>query len=1150
MSGPPIELADAAARERIRRDLDTTFVVEAAAGTGKTTALVGRILSLIQSGRGELQRIAAVTFTDKAAGEMKLRLRAEIDRERGAAATAAEQERFDRALAQLELARIGTIHWFCADILRERPVEAAIDPGFSILDEEEAATLLERVFDRWFEDRLDDPPEGIRRFLRRQRWSRESGPREVLLSACRDLVEHRDHPAPWRRDPFDRAAAIADVLRDLTALAGLAARAYRDADPLRRALARLVDTVARIEAREADGGRDLDLVEAELVALPREVDWNWRGSGRFYGDGVLRADVVLQRDQARAGLDRFLALAQADLAACLHRELAPVVAAYEEEKSKLGRLDFLDLLVRARDLVRDDAGVRRALQDRFTHILVDEFQDTDPLQAEILMLLAADDPSVRDASSARPAPGKLFVVGDPKQSIYRFRRAEVALYERIKQRVVQHGGELLYLTTSFRGVPEIQRAVNRAFAPLMTGGDDGSQAEYVALEPARPARPGRPSVIALPVPRPYSPYGRVTKRAVAESTPDAVAGFVQWLLTASGWTVEDPTTRAEVALASHHICLLFRQFVSFGADLTRPYLRALEARRIPHVLIGGRSFHDREEVMAVRSALRAIEWPDDELHVYATLRGPYLALHDEQLFRFREEVGKLHPLRPIPPEGADELAEVADALTLLRDLHMGRNRRPIADTIAGFLDATRAHAGIAIWPTGEQALANVLRVLEEARRFEARGATSFRSFVDWLEDRAERGEGAQAPVVEEGSEGVRMMTVHRAKGLEFPVVILCDPGCSREKTRPSRHVDPARALWAAPLAGCTPIELAEHQVEVLRADNAEEVRVAYVAATRARDLLVVPCCGDDPVAGWVDVLHPALYPDPARRRQARPAPGCPPFGPDSVLHRPSSAPADPDRAVAPGHHTVGDADVVWWDPALLPLDPPPIGGVRQQDLLVADQQQGDDRRSLDDYHRWKQARSDALSRGAIPTFAVTTATRQAATERPIAGDVEVKVIETEAAHADRPGGRRFGTLVHAVLADVPLEAAEHQIEPLVALHARLLGATPDESTAAIDTIRSTLAHDLLARAAAAARRGHCHRELPLTTCDPTGAFIDGVADLAFTEPSAEGDRWIVVDYKTEARRGSHAAHAAQVRLYARALARATGQPATGVVLVV
>jgi ATP-dependent exoDNAse (exonuclease V) beta subunit len=401
-------------------------------------------------------------------------------------------------------------------------------------------------------------------------------------------------------------------------------------------------------------------------------------------------------------------------------------------------------------------------------------------------------------------------------------------------------------------------------------------------------------------------------------------------------------------------------------------------------------------------------------------------------------------------------------------------------------------------------------------------------------------------VVEEGSEGVRMMSVHRAKGLEFPVVVLCDPGCSREKRRPSRYVDSARELWASPLAGCAPIELVEHQEEVLRADNAEEVRVTYVAATRARDLLVVPCCGDEPVAGWVDVLHSALYPAAGKHRDAGPAPGCPAFGEDSVADRPIDAPPDGESSVAPGWHAIGDGHVVWWDPAVLALDPPPVGGVRQQDLLVLDQELGLDRAGVDDFERWRASRADALARGAAPSFAVTTATRLAAGQVAAA----VLVSETGAARSQRPHGRRFGTLVHAVLADVPFEAGTGEIERLVALHARLVGASEDEIAAAIIAVGAALSHDILRRAAAASKRGRCHRELPLTSRDPAGAFMDGVADLAFAEADGEAERWTVVDYKTDARPDSNQSYAAQVQIYVRALAAATGRPVTGVLLAV
>ena len=203
--------------------------------------------------------------------------------------------------------------------------------------------------------------------------------------------------------------------------------------------------------------------------------------------------------------------------------------------------------------------------------------------------------------------------------------------------------------------------------------------------------------------------------------------------------------------------------------------------------------------------------------------------------------------------------EVADALELLRRLHVGRNHRPIAQTITMLLEAVRAHAGIALWPTGEQALANCQRLIDMARHFEG-SASSFRAFVEKIEADAERGEADEAPIVEEGTEGVRVMTVYKAKGLEFPVVILADPTYKATRDVPSRHVDPARRLWLEPLCGSAPVELREASDVELKRDRAEAIRVAYVAATRARDLLVVPVCGDQPIEGWVEVLNPMLYP--------------------------------------------------------------------------------------------------------------------------------------------------------------------------------------------------------------------------------------------------------------------------------------------------
>jgi ATP-dependent helicase/nuclease subunit A len=447
-------LADAKARSRILTEFGTTFFVEAAAGTGKTTALVGRIVGLIRSGSGTLARTVAVTFTEKAAGEMKLRLRLEIEKAR-AEAKPEERDRLDRALEELELARIGTIHAFCGDLLSERPIEAGVDPVFKMVAEEEADALADESFERWLQRILADAPEGPRRILRRR--SGFDPPQEQLRAAMHTLCKHRDFAQAWRRDPFDRNGAIDELLDELAELGELAPTSSEPHHPLARNLAEIALFVREATRLEAVRPRDYDGLEAELRELARNKrrfkGWEYKGWAKTTFRDLSRDEVLARRDGVRANLEAFIAASEADLAPLLHEALQAAIADYELLKSKSGCLDFLDLLIKARDLVRDHGGVREELQNRFTHFFVDEFQDTDPLQAEILLLLAADDPGLTDWRAVRPVPGKLFLVGDPKQSIYRFRRADVALYEEIKRRLLGVGAELLHLTTSFRAPP-------------------------------------------------------------------------------------------------------------------------------------------------------------------------------------------------------------------------------------------------------------------------------------------------------------------------------------------------------------------------------------------------------------------------------------------------------------------------------------------------------------------------------------------------------------------------------------------------------------------------------------------------------------------------------------------------------------------------
>jgi ATP-dependent exoDNAse (exonuclease V) beta subunit len=239
------------------------------------------------------------------------------------------------------------------------------------------------------------------------------------------------------------------------------------------------------------------------------------------------------------------------------------------------------------------------------------------------------------------------------------------------------------LQTSFRSVPAIQHFVNAAFQPDMDGDEDSLQADYVPLLRHREDTPEQPAIVALPVPRPYGRqmYGppQVTQTALNQSQPPAIAAFVGWLLSEEcSWTVDERGTRRKIVASD--VCLLFRRFLHFGRDITREYVEALEGAGIPHLLVGGKTFHEREEVDAIRTALTAIEWPEDELSVYASLHGPLFAIGEEELLEYHSIARAFHPYR-VPKELPERLQPVAKALTTLRELHAARNNRPVADTI-------------------------------------------------------------------------------------------------------------------------------------------------------------------------------------------------------------------------------------------------------------------------------------------------------------------------------------------------------------------------------------------------------------------------------------------------------------------------------------
>ncbi len=391
---------------------------------------------MVASGRAQLDRLVAVTFTEKAAGELKLRLRTEIERGRQDTANFDDtsRQRLTDALEQLEEARIGTIHSFCADLLREYPVEAGVDPMFEVAPDDVTGELFESAFERWFQDTLANPGPGVRRVLRRRSLADRDGPRPILSSAAWELLAWRDFDRPWQHEPFDRDAAIDELIDELLAHGDLASQHPDPDDWLRKGMEQVARPIREAIRLETVRTRDYDALEDTLLRL-------LRGSAESLG--MERSRRSVRRSAAGGGLckTRRAEAAPAGFSRTRRGEFGADAARRDlagglllsQLKQRAGRLDFLDLLLITRDLVRDDRTVRNQLQSRFSRIFVDEFQDTDPLQAEILLLLAADDSSTDNWLEVTPKPGKLFIVGDPKQSIYRFRRADVALYQSVKR---------------------------------------------------------------------------------------------------------------------------------------------------------------------------------------------------------------------------------------------------------------------------------------------------------------------------------------------------------------------------------------------------------------------------------------------------------------------------------------------------------------------------------------------------------------------------------------------------------------------------------------------------------------------------------------------------------------------------------------------
>jgi len=1057
---------DEEARERARRDHATSLVLEAGAGTGKTTLLVDRIEAIVRAGAARLEEIAAVTFTENAATTMKLRLRERLERARADARTpSAERARVVAALEVLERASVSTIHALCAQILQERPLECGVLPGFRMADEAQADAIFGEAWEEWLGDRLvggddvllDALDHGIP--LEGDGW----GERTSLRGLARTLLDQRDL-VPVAADGAFSPAAAREALLTKGARGRALAAAVKEGDSLGARLERLADFAEASRFREGDA-----LVEHLLALEAVQSNFGFRPhwpSPEALAEG--RA-IAAWTKEARA---TWAAARGADLHGRLVRALGGVGSLYARKKAERGVLDFLDLLLVARDALRDHAGVREWYRRRFRYLVIDEFQDTDPLQVEIARLLAGD------------RPGALVVVGDAKQSIYRFRRAEVRLFRELTRRAeASEGGAVLHLVQNFRSRPAILRFVNRVFAELIEASEEADQPAYEAIAPP-PGLSEEPSVVALRFPAPPNASGEELLDAEASSLAAFLAGVAL-----GSEAVRDPVTGAVRPSRAGDVLVLARRLTRVQA-----LEEALEAASLRFTVEGGKSFFDRQEVHEALAVLRAIDDPADRIALVAALRSSFFGASDRDIVAYSLSGGPLWAgaIDEERPGGRT----LAPALALLDDLHRRRRHASVPALLERLYEETRILAALTGSRRGEAQVANLEKVVALAREAASLGALTLRGFANLLEDRIRNArEEPDLPATRPGDpDTVRVLSIHRAKGLEAPVVALFDTddrGYSPTSTVP---------LWSEGRiaigfrGGCQPPDWDALVRREEKKGRAEARRLLYVACTRARDILVIPRPPVDADAGgfWKELTDRLPAASPPR-------------------------PADQLRGASDPDVRVVDAET---------LARPDVPG-RGRELWALASAAGGDAVAA----RWEAERKDLLARAAERPRMPVSATRLAARTAP------------PPAAAVGPGGRNFGSLVHRLLEWMPLEDVDsgraERVRAMAGALAPSFGLDDEAADRAAAQAERALGLPVIDRARRASR---AWRELSLWF--PDGAhLVEGIVDLVFEEDG----QLVVVDYKSDAVAPEQALaqaahHAPQLQLYGRGLAQAAGLP--------
>jgi ATP-dependent helicase/nuclease subunit A len=848
LPGSPVP--DAAVRLEAETTFDRNVVVVAGAGTGKTTLLVNRLINLLMHEPCPLPiaQVVALTFTNKAATEMKVRLRERLRqltapdggegsadagvitaadlRQRYGVTTERIAERAAAALRDLEKAQIGTLHSFAAHLLRLYPIEGRVDPAFREDDGLRWAEYFEAQWARWLDRELG--PGGNQQ----AQWRRVL--QAIGLEELRELAGALSSELVSLPELADQIGTnqLGPALREW-----FAARRARAAElltahdrPKRRnvelILAVVQDMFGLLIERGIGGLAALDASARDQ--LGKGVD---KAPAGWEKEDFEEAKRLIENARLVLTVDHGL---MADLLALLRPFVERVRAGFVEE----GWLSFDGLLARARTLLRDHPRIRERLKQEYRAILVDEFQDTDPVQYEIVLFLAERPAACSEVwQTVAIEPGKLFIVGDPKQSIYAFRRADIEAFERVVEKIRDQGGLVLDLSTNFRSHRAVLEVVNAVFDRLLQ--------PQVHLQPAnvrllaRPDRPEGATVSGASLRLIGSKDGEgndLESAAVTRAEAETLARWLKEELLAREALTDAQGRR--VPLMPGHVALLFRKLTQ-----AQDYLDALRRHGIPYVTDGEKHYYRRQEVIDLINLLRVLENPLDRIALVGVLRSSLGGLADRELVELNERQAfdyrqgtrlddwtnpKARAVRRLYA-GLAELSETIPRVPLPEAIDMLFDRLPVLEVAAASLH-------------GEQAVANLLKIRRMAAELGDRPQLTLSRFVDLMITRlSEQPEETESALAEESLEAVRVLTIHKAKGLEFPIVILAG---LHHGTGPGRRAPLVSHDWSTGLAGLTQGGRCSLGAVVTRdkweaREVVERRRLLYVGMTRAKERVIL-----------------------------------------------------------------------------------------------------------------------------------------------------------------------------------------------------------------------------------------------------------------------------------------------------------------------